>query len=1361
MSKIFLSFLVFFALIPSNAVAQITPDSSLGAENSVVNSNGNRDTIQGGAVRNTNLFHSFQEFNVGVGREAYFANPNGINNIFSRVTGNNLSNIQGVLGVLGNANLYLINPNGILFGQNASLNVNGSFFATTADSVVFGNGIEFSATNPNQPPLLTIDIPIGLRFRDNPAPIINISVANDVGLQVKPEETLGLIGGNVVIGFPDPALDGKIIAPGSNIELGGLLATGTVTIGDDFKLSFPEAINKADVFLLNGAEVNVASDGGGAITINAKDITLIGGSQLVGGIAESLGNTNSQAGDITLNATGGIVLANESSVQNPVNRNATGNSGNINVNSNSLTLVSGSGFSTSTLGLGNGGDINVNVAEEVVLDGVTEDSITRFASVVSSGARGDAGEININAGSLTVSNGALINTRVSFAEDGNPGGIGNGGDINIDVKEAVTVAGFTQVNNDSEPIFSAVISRLGSGAEGSAGDINIRAGSLSLEDGGFLSGSTFGQGAAGDINVDVEEAVTINNTGGIFSAIGPDAIAPEGERSTVTIQAGSLSIADANSLINTSTLGIGNAGNVVIDVDGAIDIVGGEIRSFVNTEAEGNAGNINITARSLSLQDEGFLRSNTLGQGNAGNITIDVDENISLANGSFIGSAVLEDAVGQGGQINLIAKSLSLSGISFIATTTFSENEQSNGGNIEVNVAESLNLTGDSFLSSQTGGQGDAGNITINGEGATILIQGRENSDTGGISSSNNGMGNAGDISITAKSLSLEDYGFLNSNTSGNGNAGNITVFADETINFANNSRISTLVLEDAVGQGGQINLTAKSVSLSETSFISTSTLSDSEQSNGGNIEINVAESLNLTGGSFLNSATSGQGDAGNITINGEGATILIQGRSIENSNLVSSIENSSNAIGNAGDINITGRSLSLEDGGALSSNIFGQGLPGNITIDIEETVTLTNNGGISSFVDNDAILPEGENSTIQINTGSLSIAENSSISTFTFGNGNGGDVVIDVDEDFEVVGGFILSDLDRGAEGKAGDITITAGSLSLKDGAFFDSSTSAQGDSGIISITTDEAVTLSGAGTFILNTVEAGGVGNSQGISIEAESVSVTDGGEIQTLVRSASEDNPAGVGNAGNIDINTDDGVDLVGGSIRSSLGTEAEGSAGDITITARTLSLENSAVINSSTFGQGDSGIVSISTDETVTLSGAGTTIFNNVERGGVGNSQGISIEAKSLSITDGAQIQTLVRRASEANPAGVGNGGTIDINVRDGVNLSGIGVNSEGITVSSLISSALGTGAEGKAGDINITARSLFLENGARLSTTSGGQGDAGNINLDIQDTFNLSGFAFNSDETIIFSTSVRSALEAGAEGKAGDINLKAR
>ncbi|MDJ0633537.1 MAG: filamentous hemagglutinin N-terminal domain-containing protein [Xenococcaceae cyanobacterium MO_188.B29] len=229
------SFPVLFALLPNTALAQIIPDSSLGAESSVVESNDNRDTIKGGAIRDANLFHSFQEFNVEALKEAYFNNPDGIANIFSRVTGNNISDIQGVLGVLGNANLYLINPNGILFGENASLDVNGSFFATSADSVLFDNGFEFSAANPDAPPLLTIDIPIGLRFRDNPGDILNQSNTNGVGLAVNQGETIALIGGNVRV-----ENGGIIFAPEGRIELGGLTETGTIAIAENNSFSFPD-----------------------------------------------------------------------------------------------------------------------------------------------------------------------------------------------------------------------------------------------------------------------------------------------------------------------------------------------------------------------------------------------------------------------------------------------------------------------------------------------------------------------------------------------------------------------------------------------------------------------------------------------------------------------------------------------------------------------------------------------------------------------------------------------------------------------------------------------------------------------------------------------------------------------------------------------------------------------------------------------------------------------------------------------------------------------------------------------------------------------------------------------------------------
>jgi filamentous hemagglutinin family protein len=115
-----------------------------------------------------------------LGRGAYFENPSGIANIFTRVTGGNPSNILGNLGVLGNSNLFLINPKGIVFGPQARLDVRGSFVGSSASGVVFNNGFEFSSANPQTVPLLAINIPVGLRFRENPGAIVNASSVTQV-----------------------------------------------------------------------------------------------------------------------------------------------------------------------------------------------------------------------------------------------------------------------------------------------------------------------------------------------------------------------------------------------------------------------------------------------------------------------------------------------------------------------------------------------------------------------------------------------------------------------------------------------------------------------------------------------------------------------------------------------------------------------------------------------------------------------------------------------------------------------------------------------------------------------------------------------------------------------------------------------------------------------------------------------------------------------------------------------------------------------------------------------------------------------------------------------------------------------------
>ncbi|MEH1901098.1 MAG: filamentous hemagglutinin N-terminal domain-containing protein [Nostoc sp.] len=491
----------------NHALAQITPDKTLGNNSSKITPNVNikgsaADRIDGGAIRGANLFQSFQEFNVGELQRVYFANPTGISNILTRVTGSNVSNILGTLGVDGSANLFFLNPNGIIFGQNARLDVSGSFIATTANSFVFGDGLEFSATNPQIPSALLTVNPSALFFNQIEAGSIkNRSIApagidpsgvKASGLRVADGKSLLLVGGNV-------SMDGgKLNAYGGRVELGGLAAPGNVNLlfnRDNLSLKFPLNVTRADISLTNQAGIYVKRFGGGDIAVNARNVDILGGSFLSAGIGQGLGTPETVAGDIRVNGTGEIKVAGfGGGIANVVRLGSKGNAGNITIDSGDFSLRDGAQLLASTYGQGNAGNVTVAAKNAISFAGQS----TAIFSTVEAGGVGNGGNIDINATSLSLTDGAQLSASTY--------GQGNAGNVTVNAKNAVSLAG------QSTAIFSTVVA----GGVGKGGNIDINATSLALADGAQLNTSIHGQGNAGSVFVQASDSVSLTNSNILF-----------------------------------------------------------------------------------------------------------------------------------------------------------------------------------------------------------------------------------------------------------------------------------------------------------------------------------------------------------------------------------------------------------------------------------------------------------------------------------------------------------------------------------------------------------------------------------------------------------------------------------------------------------------------------------------------------------------------------------------------------------------------------------------------------------------------------------------------------------------------------
>jgi filamentous hemagglutinin family protein len=545
-------------------------------------------TINDGNKVGGNLFHSFKEFSVPTNGSAVFQNGLDVQNIIGRVTGGLRSDINGLIQAQGSANLFLINPAGIVFGQNARLDIGGSFFGTTANSLLFDGGVEFSATDLQTPPVLSVNIPVGLRFRDNPGEIrvqgagSNLSFdsvgftftreSTPDGLAVKPGKTLALVGGGVTLE------GGNLIADAGRIEVGSVAGSSLVKLipaDKGWRLGY-EGVSFRDILLSQKASIDTSSNAGaGDIQVQGRNVKVRDGSAIYAFTGSQTGGIVSVNASDTLEVTGtgvskkGLV---PSTLYTAVSPDGSGTGGNLILRSRHLIARSGAQIGSDTYGLGTAGRTIVNASESVTLNGISEDGIitTALGTVVQSGASGEGANLTVETQRLRVEDGAQL---VTFT-------LSNGTAATIDVKASE----FVEVSGTVNGIGSAISSRAFPDTTGNGGIINLETPKLIVRDGAVITASGEGTGNAGDISVK-SRSILLSNQAGI------KATAELGNGGNIYLNVRDYLLMRRQGYIS-ATAKIGNGGNIFIN-----NLP--NYRGFVIAKPSGNN---DITANALTGQ---------------------------------------------------------------------------------------------------------------------------------------------------------------------------------------------------------------------------------------------------------------------------------------------------------------------------------------------------------------------------------------------------------------------------------------------------------------------------------------------------------------------------------------------------------------------------------------------------------------------------------------------------------------------------------------------------------------------------------------------------------------------------------------
>ncbi len=652
-----------------------------------------------------NLFHSFQDFNLQSHESATFSGPDKVQNVISRVTGGNPSSIDGTLrSTIPNADMYFLNPYGIMFGPNAKLDVQGGFHASTADYLRLSDGGRFEARTPSNS-LLTVAPVEAFGFIGNSPTKLSVEGSQ---LSTLEHQTLSLSGGGISI------TGGQLLAPGGRFNLASVAQTEEVNL---LHLEAPSLEKQGAISISDNANLNVNGVGGGEIFIRGGQL-LVEHSTLQ---ANTLGEQNGSG--ITMRLTESISLHGKSAkisshtfgtgsagaitVTTPrlsinqgkllSNSFSKGAAGNIQVDTLQTAIQEGGGISSDSFNEGPAGNLTILAKERVsiidkriFMERETADLVSQLSStalergpggriivrtpqLILNGASissqshllGDAGEIEIEANSIEIHNGGLISATTLSQS------LGTGGNITLKVKESIQVDGF----------------RMGFAISKTDVFKNMQSGIVAI---------TFGSGAAGNLHLSAKE-LTVENNGGVATAT-----ASTGTAGNLTIEVDDLYL---------------KTGGIITNSSGGL--VGGKL--FLGT---GDSGTAKITAKnSIIATGQGYFNpsgilSNTLVSGQGGNIEIHTNV-LQIANGAEISANSL--GIGNAGRLHLQANTIRLINRGHITTSA----KTTAGGNILLTSPNLLYLDNAEITTSVATGKGDGGNITIGNPQFVVMNHGK------------------------------------------------------------------------------------------------------------------------------------------------------------------------------------------------------------------------------------------------------------------------------------------------------------------------------------------------------------------------------------------------------------------------------------------------------------------------------------------------------------------------------------------------------------------------------------------------------------------------------------------------------------